>query len=90
MLIRLFLAGTVSFYCTRVEHAICFRTQRLTTSAITVVPIVTGATAWSCQETGDTFILVFNDSLWMGNIVDHSLINPNQLRHFEIQIQDSP
>jgi hypothetical protein len=48
-------------------------------SSITNVPIVTGATAWTCQETGDTYILVFHESLWMGNVMDHTLVNPNQL-----------
>ena len=38
-------------------------------NAITDVPIVTGATAWTCPETGDTLILVFHESLWMGDIV---------------------
>ena len=59
-------------------------------NAITDVPIVTGATAWTCPETGDTLILVFHESLWMGDIMDHSLINPNQLRHYGIQVQDNP
>ena len=34
--------------------------------AIKGVPIVTGATAWTSQATGETFILVFNEALWMG------------------------
>ena len=59
-------------------------------NAITDVPIVTGATAWTCPETGDTLILVFHESLWMGDIMDHSLINPNQLRHYGLQVQDNP
>jgi PhoPQ-activated pathogenicity-related protein len=58
--------------------------------AIKGVPIVTGATAWTCQADGETYILVFNEALWMGETMDHSLINPNQLRHFGIYVQDNP
>ena len=46
------------------------------------VPIVQAATAWQSQHTGQTYILVFNEALWMGDSMDHSLINPNQLRHY--------
>ena len=44
------------------------------------VPIVTGATAWTDPFTGETFILVFNEALFYGHKLDHSLLNPNQLR----------
>jgi hypothetical protein len=59
-------------------------------AAIRGVPIVSGATAWTCQLTGETLILVFHEALWMGEEVDHSLVNPNQLRHFGITVQDNP
>jgi Reverse transcriptase (RNA-dependent DNA polymerase) len=58
--------------------------------AIKGVPIVSGASAWTCQTTGETFILVFHEALWMGDTMDHSLVNPNQLRHFGITVQDNP
>ena len=54
------------------------------------VPIVTGATAVTSPQTGLTYILVFNEAIWMGDILDHSLINPNQLRAFGIAVQDNP
>jgi hypothetical protein len=41
------------------------------------VPIVTGATAMTCAKTGMTLILLFNEAIWMGDLLDHSLINPN-------------
>jgi hypothetical protein len=50
-----------------------------TYQAIRNVPIVTGATAWTSHRSGDTLILVFHEALWMGNVLDHSLVNPNQL-----------
>ena len=58
--------------------------------AIKGVPIVTGATAWTTQATGETYILVFHEALWMGNTMDHSLLNPNQMRHYGIQVNDNP
>lgn len=54
------------------------------------VPIVTGASAWTSPNTSETFILVFHKALWMGNILTHSLINPNQLCHYGINVHDNP
>ena len=61
-----------------------------TYEAIQGVPIVSAATAWTCQSTGETHILVFHEALWMGDVLDHSLINPNQLRHYGVTVQDNP
>ena len=62
-----------------------------TYKSIKGVPIVTGATAWTCQFSGTTNILVFNEALcWMGDELNHSLINPNQLRHYGVTVQDNP
>ena len=46
----------------------------------TDVPIVTGATAYDDSISKKTFILLFNESLYYGNYMDHSLFNTNQLR----------
>jgi len=54
------------------------------------VPIVTAATAWQSPLTGETYILVFNEALWMGDSMNCTLINPNQLRHFGTKVQDNP
>ena len=54
------------------------------------VPIVTGATAWTCQETSETFILVINEALHMPESVNDTLLNPNQLRAFGCIVQDNP
>ena len=54
------------------------------------VPIVTGATAWTSPMDQETYILILNESLWMGDSMNHSLINPNQLRHYQIAVQDNP
>ena len=54
------------------------------------VPIASGATAWTNPETGETFILIIHEALWMSNHMPHSLINPNQLRAFGTVVQDNP
>jgi hypothetical protein len=54
------------------------------------VPIVSGATAFDDPTTGTTFILVFHESLYYGERLDHSLINPNQVRAYGIPFWDNP
>jgi Reverse transcriptase (RNA-dependent DNA polymerase) len=54
------------------------------------VPIVSGATAIQHPVTGETFILVVHEALWYGDRLDHTLLNPNQLRYFGITVNDNP
>ena len=58
--------------------------------AIMDVPVVQGATLWTDQHTNEKYILIFNEALWMGDTLAHSLINPNQLRAFGMLVQDNP
>ena len=50
--------------------------------AFTDIPVVRGATLWTDQHTNNEYILAFNEALWMGDTLTHSLINPNQLHAF--------
>ena len=54
------------------------------------VPIVNAATAWQSPLTGQTYILVMNEVLWMGDSMDNTLFNPNQFRHYGTKVQDNP
>ena len=54
------------------------------------VPVVSGATAWDDPITGQTYILVVNEALYYGTKLDHSLINPNQIRSFGVDHWDNP
>lgn len=54
------------------------------------VPIVNGATAWDDPITGQTLILVINEALYYGTKLEHTLINPNQVRSFGIDFWDNP
>ena len=61
-----------------------------TYNAITNIPVVTGATLWTSPHDGDEFILIFNEALWMGDTLQHMLVNPNQLWAYSTTIQDNP
>ena len=50
-----------------------------TYDTITDVLVITGATLWTSPHDGEEFILIFNEALWMGNTLQHALVNPNQL-----------
>ncbi|NIX54954.1 MAG: hypothetical protein GWN14_03225, partial [candidate division Zixibacteria bacterium] len=54
------------------------------------VEVATCATAWIDPKTGFTYILIFHEALYFGPSLDHSLINPNQLRHFGTPVWDNP
>ena len=52
------------------------------------VPIATAATGYTSAD-GRDYILIFHEALWMPSL-DHSLINPNQLRAYDVMVQDNP
>ena len=52
-------------------------------------PIVSGATAYD-HPNGNTYILVFHESLYFGTQMKQSLINPNQIRSNGIDFLDNP
>ena len=58
-------------------------------NAIQDVPVARAATAIQ-DENGATYILIVNEALYFGPSLDHSLINPNQIRHFGIPVSDDP
>ena len=52
------------------------------------IPIVSAATGFTSAN-GRSYILVFHEALYMPNM-RHTLINPNQCRHFGEKVQDNP
>lgn len=54
------------------------------------IPITSRATAWTCQETGQTYILVVNEGLWFGEKLQNTLLDPNQLRYSGLTEADNP
>jgi len=55
---------------------------------VKAVPIATVATGYTAS-TGLNYILVVHEALWMPQL-EHSLLNPNQLRYSGVQVQDNP
>ena len=58
--------------------------------AVWNVPVVTGATVWTNPMDGTAYVLVFHVALWMIDKLDHTLVNPNQLRAYDVSVQDNP
>ena len=54
------------------------------------VPIVSGATAYDCPDTGETFVFVVNEGLYYSTKLDHSLFNQMQIRGHGIPVWDNP
>ena len=52
------------------------------------VPVVSAATGYTTAN-GDNYILIFNEALSIPDL-DHSLVNPNQLRYHGVMVQDNP
>ena len=57
--------------------------------AIRNVPNVVGATVWTNSQDGAPILLIFNEALWMGDRLHHTLTNPNQLRSYRVDVQDN-
>ena len=58
--------------------------------AVWNIPVVTGATVWTNPTDGMAYLLIFHESLWMGDKLDHTLVNPNQLWAYGVSVQDNP
>lgn len=54
------------------------------------IPIATIATAYDCPLNGQVYILVFNEALYFGDRMKHSLLCPNQMRDNGIVVDDTP
>ena len=59
-----------------------------TYGTMTNIPSLPEATGFT-STTGRHYILVFSEALYI-KATDHTLINPNQLRHFNTEVQENP
>ena len=55
----------------------------------TAIPIATGATIYD-HPAGFPILLIIHEALWYGSHLNHSLINPNQIRSYGIPLWDNP
>ena len=53
------------------------------------IPVGTVATAYRA-ESGTVYVLIIHEALFFGMSMDHSLINPNQIRHNGTPVCDNP
>jgi hypothetical protein len=54
------------------------------------IPIATAATVWTKPHTGESYLLVFNQCIFFGNRLKHSLVCPNQLQAHGVVVHDVP
>ena len=59
-------------------------------NALKGIPIVSAATAYDCPTDGETYLLIFNECLFLGERLPVSLLCPNQLRAFGLSVCDTP
>jgi hypothetical protein len=52
--------------------------------------VCSAVTAYDDDETGLTYLLEFQECLWMLEQLEHILINPNQIQSFGIPLSDDP
>ena len=58
--------------------------------AIHNISFGTNFMAWTDPQSGNTYILIYNESLAFGNDMDHSLINLNSSILFDILVWENP
>jgi hypothetical protein len=54
------------------------------------IPVARCCTVWTNQDDSMEYLLVGDQMLWFGTQLPHSLINPNQLRAYGIDVNDDP
>jgi len=54
------------------------------------IPIGTVALAYTLPASGETIILIVHQALYFGSWMKHSLLNPNQLRDFGLEVDEVP
>ena len=83
-----FVAGRnclLMHYTERVCDVMPYSDEYQARKGVEIVQVATGYTAANGQRT----ILIINEALWMPEL-ENSLMNPNQLRHFGVDVQDNP
>ncbi len=58
--------------------------------ALRDIPIIKAAIAYDDPQSGETVILIINQPLYFGGQLQQMLLNPNQIRSNDIQVNDAP
>ena len=59
-------------------------------SPIEQIPVARCCTVWTDHDSGQEYLLVADQMLWFGTLLDNSLLNPNQIREYGISVSDNP
>jgi hypothetical protein len=59
-------------------------------AAISDIPVARVATVWTDKESGLSYLLIINEALYFGDRLNHSWIDPNQIRVTGLQVCDDP
>jgi len=54
------------------------------------IPVARCGSVWTSPHTGKEYLLVCDQMLWFGTTLPHSLLNPNQIRAYGIDVNDNP
>ena len=54
------------------------------------IPVARCCTVWMSDQTGVDYLLVGDQMLWFGTLLLNSLLNPNQIRAFGLNVSDNP
>jgi len=57
---------------------------------VKAVMVARCGTVWTSPDTGREYLLVGDQMLWFGSQMEHSLINPNQIREYGVPVYDDP
>ena len=56
---------------------------------IKAVPIIQASTAYNNTDIKETKIIILNEAICMGEIMDYKIVKPNQLRAQGMKLQDN-
>jgi hypothetical protein len=59
-------------------------------SPVTGIPVARCCTVWTDLTTSQEYLLVGDQMLFFGTLLPNSLINPNQLRAYGLEVNDDP
>ena len=72
-------------------HEVCEVTPFLDSyEPVKEVLVARCCSVWTSPQTGTEYLLVGDQMLWFGSQLGHSLINPNQIREYGIDVSDNP
>jgi hypothetical protein len=57
---------------------------------VTEIPVARCCTVWTDQESSTEYLIIADQMLWFGTLMENSLINPNQLLAYGVVVNNDP